>query len=191
MVGSRICHDLINPLGAIGNGLELLSLTGKTPGVAPELALIAQSVDSANAWIRFFRIAFGAATEGQALSGAELAAVLADSFDGGRIALSTELPAAIGRRDAKLALLLVLGMVCALPQGGTIRLAEAGGHWRLIGAGPRIRIEPRLWRQLDDPAPAAGLSAAEVQFALLPLAAAEAGRAPAVTLGDGRIEILF
>ncbi|WP_281982155.1 hypothetical protein [Thalassorhabdomicrobium marinisediminis] len=34
LVGSRICHDLINPLGAIGNGIELLGLTGV--GAGPE-----------------------------------------------------------------------------------------------------------------------------------------------------------
>lgn len=191
LVGSRICHDLISPLGAVGNGLELLNLAGKTPNGGPEMELIAQSVENANAWLRFFRIAFGAAAEGQVVAGSELASVLADSLDGGRIALQTELPDAIARRDAKLALLLVLGLVSALPQGGTIRLAEAGGRWRLSGEGPQLRVEPQLWRQLDDPTPGTGLSAAEVQFALLPVAAAEAGRAPFADLKGDRIEIAF
>lgn len=33
LIGSRICHDLISPLGAIANGVELMALTGaeKTP----------------------------------------------------------------------------------------------------------------------------------------------------------------
>ena len=191
LVGSRICHDLISPLGAVGNGLELLDLTGKAPRGAPEMELIAQSVGNANAWLRFFRIAFGAAREEQVIAGSELASVLADSLDRDRIALQTDLPEVISRRDAKLALLLVLGLVSALPQGGAVRLAETGGKWRLSGAGPRLRVEPRLWRQLDDPTPAPGLSAAEVQFALLPLAAAEAGRAPFADLGKDRIEIRF
>ena len=59
LVGSRICHDLISPLGAIGNGLELLQLSGLPQG--PEWALIAESVENASARIRFFRIAYGAA----------------------------------------------------------------------------------------------------------------------------------
>ncbi len=37
LVGSRICHDLVSPLGAIGNGVELLAMAGAMPG--PELAL--------------------------------------------------------------------------------------------------------------------------------------------------------
>jgi len=60
LIGSRICHDLISPLGAIGNGVELLTMSGTS--TAPEISLIAESVENANARIRFFRIAFGAAS---------------------------------------------------------------------------------------------------------------------------------
>jgi histidine phosphotransferase ChpT len=63
LIGSRICHDLISPLGAIGNGVELLAMSGTAPG--PEMDLISQSVENANARIRFFRVAFGAARGGQ------------------------------------------------------------------------------------------------------------------------------
>ncbi len=58
LVGSRICHDLISPIGAIGNGVELVLLDAAVGG--PEVTLIADSVSHANARIRFFRIAFGA-----------------------------------------------------------------------------------------------------------------------------------
>jgi len=46
LIGSRICHDLISPLGAIGNGVELLQLSGM--GDSPEMALISESVTNAN-----------------------------------------------------------------------------------------------------------------------------------------------
>ena len=66
LLGSRICHDLISPLSAIGNGIELLTLSGVD---APsEIALISESVDNANTRIRFFRVAFGAAREDQQIS---------------------------------------------------------------------------------------------------------------------------
>ena len=57
LLGSRICHDLISPIGAIGNGVELMLMDGA--GRAPEVALISESVDAANARIRFFRVAYG------------------------------------------------------------------------------------------------------------------------------------
>ena len=61
LVGSRLCHDLISPLGAIGNGVELLTMTATT--LSPELQLITESVAAANARIKFFRLAFGRAGE--------------------------------------------------------------------------------------------------------------------------------
>ena len=54
-LASRICHDLTSPLGAIANGLELLTLSDAQR--TPELDLIAESVESANARLRFFRLA--------------------------------------------------------------------------------------------------------------------------------------
>ena len=59
LIRSRICHDLISPIGAIGNGVELLTMSASAGG-SPELDLIADSVHNANARIRFFRIAYGA-----------------------------------------------------------------------------------------------------------------------------------
>ena len=61
LIGSRICHDLISPIGAINNGLELLEMTGTSSG--PEMELISESVGNASARIRFFRIAYGAASD--------------------------------------------------------------------------------------------------------------------------------
>ena len=65
LLGSRICHDLISPIGAIGNGLELLMMDGSAAG--PEMALISESVGNANARIRFFRVAYGLAQGNQRL----------------------------------------------------------------------------------------------------------------------------
>ena len=59
LIGSRICHDLISPIGAVTNGLELMSMAG---GTGPELELVNESAANANARIRLFRLAFGQAT---------------------------------------------------------------------------------------------------------------------------------
>lgn len=57
LIGSRICHDLISPLGAIANGVELMVLTGAEQ--TPKMLLFAESVEAANARIEFFRLAYG------------------------------------------------------------------------------------------------------------------------------------
>lgn len=79
LIGSRICHDLISPIGAINNGLELLGMTAPTEG--PEFELISQSVGNASARIRFFRIAYGAASV-QLVGRAEIVSILADVMGG-------------------------------------------------------------------------------------------------------------
>ena len=83
LLGSRICHDLISPIGAISNGLELLVMDGAQGG--PEMVLISESVANANARIRFFRIAYGIAQDEQRIGRAEVMSVLSDVTSGGRI----------------------------------------------------------------------------------------------------------
>ena len=57
LIGSRICHDLISPIGAIHNGLELVSLFGTVQHEA-EISLITQSCQNSASRIKFFRVAF-------------------------------------------------------------------------------------------------------------------------------------
>ena len=83
LLGSRICHDLISPLGAISNGVELLEMSGAQMG--PELQLISESVENANARIRFFRVAFGIASPDQTIGAPELRGILDDLGKGSRM----------------------------------------------------------------------------------------------------------
>ena len=75
LIGSRICHDLISPIGAIGNGVEILTMSASV-GSSPELGLIADSVHHTNARIRFFRIAYGAASMDNVIGRQEVISVL-------------------------------------------------------------------------------------------------------------------
>ena len=82
LIGSRICHDLISPLGAISNGIELLTMSGAAG--SPEMTLIGESIENANARIRFFRVAFGAAAPGSLLGNSEIRSIMADMYRGSR-----------------------------------------------------------------------------------------------------------
>ena len=82
LIGSRICHDLISPIGAINNGLELLGMTTRQAG--PEMALISESVENAAARIRYFRVAYGAA-DSQMMGRSEVTSILTDVAKGGRM----------------------------------------------------------------------------------------------------------
>lgn len=188
LIGSRICHDLISPIGAITNGLELLDMSRRIDG--PELELIADSVGHAGARIRFFRIAFGAAGD-QQLGPGEIAAVLEDLGRGSRVRGIWEPERAVPRTEVRLAFLAYLCCEAALPAGGSVSMTQDRGTWTVIATGPRIVADPDLWEALDRPGGPRHVSPAQVQFALMPVLAHEAGRPISVTRPDGQIAIGF
>ncbi len=193
LLGSRICHDLISPLGAIGNGVELLTMSGATPG--PELALISESVTSANARIRFFRIAFGAAEPEQTVKRAEILSILSDMTRGGRLNITWQAVGDPSRCEAKIAFLALQCLESALPFGGRIVVGghsgDGTGGWRITAEAERMTVDPALWRQLEGAGPAGPLAAAQVQFALLPDEAARQGRRVTTEIADRQISIRY
>ena len=62
MLCSRVCHDLINPVGAIGNGLEVLADPTQTAMADGAQELIANAAKQARAKLEFARLAYGASS---------------------------------------------------------------------------------------------------------------------------------
>lgn len=195
LVGSRLCHDIVSPLGAIGNGLELLDLSGEFPGLnrSPEMQLIAESVDAARARLRWFRVAFGHAAAGQRLSQAELAALLADVEKGGRFKLRLEAEGDLPRVEARLILLGLMCLETALPWGGRVLVCRGASGWRLVAEASRTKPDPALWSWLDAhqtrerPEP----TSSEVHFPLLAVFAASLDRPLTWELDETGGEISF
>ena len=171
LLASRICHDLISPIGAIGNGLELLMMDAMSQG--PEMALIAESVGHANARIRFFRVAFGAATADQRLGAAEAAGILSDITQGGRLSIAWQTRPDLPRIEVKIAFLLLMCLESALAYGGKITVQVDGGRWQLVAQAAKLRLNAPLWDMLTNPAAAPDVTPATVHF---PLAAQEIAR---------------
>jgi len=174
LVGSRICHDLISPIGAIGNGVELLALTDGDTGA--EMDLINESVQNASARIRYFRIAYGAATEDQLISRSEVLSILSANARGGRFNYIWQIDEDQPRSMVRCGFLMLQAMESALPLGGDIRVSRAGDRWKIRAEGPRYRVDDALWENLLSPSPQFVHTAAQVQFALLPGVMAEHGR---------------
>ncbi len=189
LIGSRICHDLISPIGAIGNGVELLQMG--PGGKSPEVALIADSVANASARIRFFRLAFGSSAGEAQVARSEVEAILADLARGSRVAMAITGPAALSRREVKLAFLAAQCLESALPFGGQVAMDRGEQGWTLTGRSPRLKLDPDLWDLLANPAPAAGIGAGQVHFALLCAEAQAQGRRLTVDLGEGEVRIEF
>ncbi|UWR17093.1 histidine phosphotransferase family protein [Sulfitobacter sp. M368] len=188
LVGSRICHDLISPIGAINNGLELMSLSGA--GAGPEMSLIGESVGNASARIRFFRIAFGAAGD-QMIGQTEVCAILRDLYEGGRLTVHWRPTTPQPRAAVRLAFLGLLCCETAMPYGGTLDVTQHQGDWSLKAQADRLSVEGGLWAMLTDTALAEDLLPAHVQFGLMPQIALDEGRKIAVQADETRLTLTF
>lgn len=189
LIGSRICHDLISPIGAIGNGVELMLLDGASQ--TPELALVSESVAQASARIRFFRLAFGAATGDQRIGQAEVTGLLADLTRGSRQTIDWSSAADLSRREVKVVLLAILCLETALPLGGRIRVEQGETRWTVTGEGQRLRVEPTLWDSLSKPVHGAEVLPAQVQFLILPEAIARQHRRLTVDIRPDLVRLSF
>jgi histidine phosphotransferase ChpT len=189
LLGSRLCHDLIGPIGAIGNGVELLLLAGG--GRGDEVALISESVTTLNARIRFYRVAYGIARPDQSIARNEVTAILADLFPSGRITVTWTSPSDLPRAEVKAIFLLLLCAEQALRSGGRIAVLRDGAGWSLTLTSPRLRHDAALWSLTRSPTLPPDLEPAQVQFPLAGQALAQLGRKPDFEPGAESLRISF
>lgn len=174
LLGSRICHDLISPIGAIGNGVELLVMEGL--GKGPEITLISESVANASARIRYFRIAFGASNTDQRVGRPEIQSILDDLTRGSRLTIDWQAEGDQLRREVKLIFLAIQCLETAMAYGGIITIQRTEGRWTVKGTATKMKIDPDLWETLSNPAAQHEITAAQVHFALMPAELATQGR---------------
>lgn len=189
LIGSRICHDLISPIGAIGNGVELMMLDGAAQ--SPELILISESVANANARIRFLRVAFGAAGPEARIGQPEILKILSDVTRGSRLSHDWHTPADLSRQEVKLAFLLIMCLETAMAYGGKITIRHDDSHWSIIGEADKLRITPALWQMLADDKIPPDVTPGQVQFALVPDLLKRLNKRLFVELSETRIQIRF
>jgi hypothetical protein len=137
LVSARLCHDLISPMGAIGNGLELMQMSGGRTGA--EVNLISESLDNALAKLKFFRVAFGPA-DPQARQSFEEAAQITDAAFQGRFTVTWQAEGKdMPRPMARMLYLAILCLEKSLPMGGELRIAAAEDAARMTSraAAPR------------------------------------------------------
>ncbi len=157
LLAAKLCHDLVGPVGAVANGVELLRADGA--GDPEVVGLIENSARSASRRLQLFRIAFGT---GNALPAtgrvAEIRRLAAGYLEGGRIELDWPNPdaaseAAAGRVGVKLSLMLLLVAVEALPRGGVLKVKVAAPAGRFIvtvtASGAQARLPDEIQAALE------------------------------------------
>lgn len=129
LVSSRICHDVINPVSAISNGLEMLAEEPDQAMREAAMELIRKSAAQACAKLQFARLAFGAAGSAGAEIDLRDAEKVAGEFvsGSGKHRVTWQGPGATLPKDkVKLLLNLVALGVMALPRGGVINVEITG-----------------------------------------------------------------
>ncbi|MFO1150891.1 MAG: histidine phosphotransferase family protein [Alsobacter sp.] len=143
---SRVCHDVISPVGAIVNGLEVLEdeKDETMRGFAQDL--IRKSARQASARLQFARLAFGAAgSAGASIDTGDAEQVARGFIQDERTTLVWTAPRVLlPKNQVKLLLNLLLIAQTAVPRGGTIEviLTVEGeqGRFRVVSKGLNARI---------------------------------------------------
>jgi histidine phosphotransferase ChpT len=129
LVSSRICHDVINPVSAISNGLEMLAEEPDDDMRDAAMDLIRKSAFQASAKLQFARLAFGAAgSAGAEIDLRDAEKVVRDFVQGtGKHEVLWQGPAVtLPKNKVKLLLNLVALGVVALPRGGSVSIDVTG-----------------------------------------------------------------
>lgn len=128
LVASRVCHDVISPVGAIVNGLELMEDGADAATTELALDLIRKSARTASARLQFCRIAFGAAgSAGSAIDTRDAQQVATNFLNDDRTTVDWHIPPAfLPKNRVKLLLNLLLLAAGAIPRGGTIKVEMTG-----------------------------------------------------------------
>ena len=152
---SRLCHDLLSPVGALNNGIELLADEHDPEMRARCLDLLAESARASANKLKFFRLAFGAAGGFADQVDTREARVAIEGLFGadGRIQLGWMVDEpAMSKSALKVLLNLVLIAGDALVRGGRLDVgAEShnGGLDIVVRAeGSRIVLDPELVKVL-------------------------------------------
>jgi histidine phosphotransferase ChpT len=148
---SRLCHDLLSPVGALNNGLELLADETDPDMRLRCLELLNESAKASANKLKFFRLAFGAAGGfGDAVDAREAKAAIEGLFGGdGRIEIGWLVnEATLSKTAIKVLLNLVLIAGDSLVRGGRLDIgAEIDGNKTEIAVraeGPRLVLDPEL-----------------------------------------------
>ncbi len=187
---SLICHDLVNSVGAINNGIELVDELG---GDMQEdaLGLMRSSAREAANKLQYFRAAFGAArgSSGEPISLRETRVRATDLFTGKKIALDwpEEATGALPGLGTKLVLNLILVAAETLAGSGTIAVEIGSGGIRVAGVGEKAALGDDLKSALDGSAAIEDLTPRTAQAYYTGLLAAADGTKLATTAEAGRV----
>jgi histidine phosphotransferase ChpT len=163
---SRVCHDIISPVGAIANGLELMDDPDTDAEMkATALDMVRSSAKTATAKLKFCRIAFGASGSAGAHIDMSEAGETAIAFVGNeKTKLDWQAPRENRpKAEVKLLLNMLLLGIAGIPRGGTVTVTVEGRSFKVRAQGERAKVPQQLADALSGATTAVDLDARLVQ----------------------------
>jgi len=178
---SRVCHDLISPVSALNNGIEVLADDDDDEMREHALTLISMSGKQASAKLQFARLAYGASTtSGDSLDFGEVRQVIDTLFEGGKVKVHWNVQThTVGRSFVKILANLVLIAADCIPRGGslTVHITDQDGRQtlKISSEGDRAKLNEDVGRALKDELEGEELNPRSIQPFLTGLLAREEG----------------
>jgi histidine phosphotransferase ChpT len=147
---SRVCHDLISPVGAIVNGLEVLDDNPKPEDRDFALDLIRKSAKTASARLQFCRLAFGAAgSAGAQIDLGDAQNMARGHIEDGKCTIAWNLPRLLlPKNRVKLLLNMMVIAQQTIPRGGTLTVDPIGEgdvlSFRVTARGLNARLPQNI-----------------------------------------------
>ena len=192
---SRVCHDLISPVGAVINGLEVFEDDNDKETKTFALDLIKKSAHQASARLQFCRLAFGAAgSAGAAIDLGNAETVARGLLEDEKTKIAWNLPRELSPKNrVKLLLNLLMLAGQTIPRGGTLTVDALGNGeiqgFRVTAAGLNARIPQAIPGLLSGEAGPAAIDAHAIQPFYTGLLARSCGLSVALVPDGDRIVI--
>jgi histidine phosphotransferase ChpT len=147
---SRVCHDVISPVGAIVNGLEVLEDEQDAEMRSFALELIKKSARTASARLQFCRLAFGAAgSSGAQIDLGDAQTMARGHIEDGKCTITWNLPRLLlPKNRVKLLLNMLVVSQHTIPRGGTLTIDPIGEgetmSFRITATGHNARLPQNI-----------------------------------------------
>jgi histidine phosphotransferase ChpT len=140
---SKICHDLVSPVGAVNNGIEFLSEMG-AEGLQDGLGLIEHSARQSSVRLQLFRMCYGAGGSDAKVTGKTIYETFLNYIEGTKCSMEWDLMNAVPDDDPEAGFMKTL-LNCmvfvqeSMPKGGVVSVTMDGGAMVITGKASLIR----------------------------------------------------
>lgn len=140
---SKICHDLVSPIGAVNNGIEFMADMG-AEGMGDGIDLIAHSAKQASVKLQLFRMAYGAGGSDAQMTGKMIYETFQNYIEDSKASMEWDLMNEMPDQDLpagflKTLLNMMVFALESLPRGGIVKVSVEGNQMIVTGTGDMIK----------------------------------------------------